>query len=143
MEIIKKCVRFVLSNILVIVVFVTVCRSFHHKSQKRSYVSNFYRQSELSMALDEFMQEKLVGMSRTFDALTERLADPDLANNRAEMLRVSRERAGMESTIEAYSAWKSLEDERLGCVEMEQESGDDQEMKEMARMVNKFVFKYF
>ena len=78
-------------------------------------------------------------MSRTFDALTERLADPDLANNRAEMLRVSRERAGMESTIEAYSAWKSLEDERLGCVEMEQESGDDQEMKEL---LESWIYKY-
>ena len=87
------------------------------------------------MVLDEFVVEKLKGMSKSFDALTERLADPDLVSNRKEMLRVSRERAGMEPTILAYDAWRSLEEERLGCVEMELESGDDQEMKEMARSV--------
>ena len=129
----QKC-RFTMLNIVVIIAFMTLCESFQRIS--KLLVGSNHCRRVLTMALDEFVQEKLKGMSKSFDALTERLADPDLANNRKEMLRISRERAGMEPTILAYNNWKSLEEERLGCAEMELESGDDPEMKEMARMVS-------
>ena len=41
-------------------------------------------------AMDPFMLKKLEGIKRTFDGLTERLADPDMANDRKAMLACSR-----------------------------------------------------
>ena len=42
-----------------------------------------------------------------------------------------RERAGAESTVEAFLEWKSLEADRISCREMLEDS--DPEIKEMAR----------
>lgn len=117
--------RFFLFHAIVL----SLCSSF--QQLKRPALPRSVSHGGLSMVLDEFMASKLDGMKRSFEALTERLADPDLANNRKEMLRVSRERRGMEPTVEAYEQWRVLEDERLGLVEMEQ--GDDPEIKEMAK----------
>jgi protein subunit release factor A len=98
------------------------------------YKKSNWRSSSLN-AIDEFVLQKLESIRRTFSALTERLADPDLANDRKEMLVVSRERSAMEPTVVAYDLWKSLEIERLGLVEMEQDASSDADIKEMAREV--------
>ena len=50
--------------------------------------------------------KRLDGIKRTFEALTERLADPDVANDRKQMLVLSRERAAVEKTVDAYDEWK-------------------------------------
>jgi peptide chain release factor 1 len=65
--------------------------------------------------------------------LTERLADPDISNDRKQMLMLSRERSSMLDTVEAYLTWTSLEQERQSLVEMERENDSDPEIKEMAR----------
>ena len=88
----------------------------------------------LLMSLDDFLLQKLDSIQRTFAALTERLADPDLANDRRQMLEVSRERAAIEPTVEAFVRWKELEEERRKLQEMEATDGEaDAEMKEMIR----------
>ena len=61
---------------------------------------------EPKMALDDFFMKRLDGIKRTFEALTERLADPDVANDRKQMLVLSRERAAVEKTVDAYDEWK-------------------------------------
>ena len=58
------------------------------------------------MALDDFFLKRLDSIKRTFEALTERLADPDVANDRKQMLVLSRERAAVEKTMDAYDEWK-------------------------------------
>ena len=88
-----------------------------------------------SNILDSFVEAKLDSIRRTFEALTERLSDPDLANDRKQMLIISRERSSIEPTVLAYSEWRKLEDERLGLIEIEQDSSSDQDMKEMCRQV--------
>jgi len=97
------------------------------------------RGSSLTMALDEYLLQKLESIKRTFDAVTERLADPDVANDRKQMLLLSRERAGMEKTVDAYASWLGLEEERKGLVEMEQASDADQDLKEMCRTEQKDI----
>jgi len=77
---------------------------------------NYHRISKGLYMMDEFVSLKLESIKRTFSALTERLADPDLANDRKEMLVISRERASMEPTVLAYDRWKLLEEERLGTI---------------------------
>ena len=118
-------------RILIQLAVLSLCTSFLHL--KRPSTVRDVLHGEMSMVLDDFLASKLDGMKRSFDALTERLADPDLVNNRKEILRVSRERKGMEPTVESYEKWKSLEKERVDLLEMEQ--GDDAEIKEIAKMV--------
>lgn len=90
------------------------------------------RISRLSMGLDDFLLQKLDSIQRTFAALTERLADPDLAQDRRQMLTVSRERAAIEPTVEAFIQWKVLEEERSKLALME-EAESDVEMREIIR----------
>ena len=84
-------------------------------------------------AMDPFMLKKLEGIKRTFDGLTERLADPDMANDRKAMLACSRERAGMEPTVEAYIEWSEWNKEKEDLVELDQDDDTDAEMREMCR----------
>ena len=95
--------------------------------------------SSLSMVLDSFLMQKLDSIRRTFDALTERLADPDVGNDRKQMLTLSRERASIEKTVESYATWTSLEQERVGLVEMEQSGDADADLKEMCRAEQKDI----
>jgi len=92
------------------------------------------RSSLALWALDEFLLQKLESIKRTFDALTERLADPDVGNDRKQMLSISRERASIEPTVESFDMWVALEKERLGLVEMEQSGDADADLKEMCRV---------
>lgn len=92
------------------------------------------RSSSVLWALDEFLLQKLESIKRTFDALTERLADPDVGNDRKQMLSISRERASIEPTVESFDMWVALEKERLGLVEMEQSGDADADLKEMCRV---------
>jgi peptide chain release factor 1 len=85
------------------------------------------------MSIDNFLVQKLESIKRTFDALTERLADPDVANDRKQMLTLSRERSSVEETVEAYNTWVNLEEERISLVQLEQSSEADLEFKEVVR----------
>ena len=100
-----------------------------------SYFPYVFRAKRLCprMALDDFMTLKLNSIVQHFDVLTERLADPDLANDRKQMLDVSRERSSMEKTVEAYNSWKDLDVERLSLVEMDQSADGDQDLRELVR----------
>jgi peptide chain release factor 1 len=84
------------------------------------------------MAMDGIFMVKLENIKRAYDAMTERLADPDIANDRKQMLALSRERAANEQTVEAFEAWKTLENERLSLTQMDQET-DDPELKALTR----------
>lgn len=128
------------SFLLVLVVIVTVCYSFNqhkHASGRSSLAFSSQRRMDVSMIMDEFVVLKLESIKRTFNALTERLSDPDLANDRKQMLFISRERSSMEPTVLAYDEWKQLDEERLGLVEMEQDSSSDQDIKDMSRQVSR------
>lgn len=101
------------------------------------YPSNNYNKVQtkylMTMTMDDFITEKLDSIKRTYEALTERLSDPDLANDRKQMLTVSRERSSMEPTVVAYNQWTIYENERLSLIELDQDPESDQEIKEMAR----------
>lgn len=96
-----------------------------------------WRSSGLNMALDEFLIQKLDGIKRTFDALTVHLADPDISIDRKQMLTLSRERALLENTVNAYEKWKGFENERLKLIEMDQSGALDAKMEKKVRMEQK------
>ena len=85
------------------------------------------------MVLDNFLLSKLESIKKTFDALTERLADPDVNQDRKQMLELSRERSSLETTVEAFQRWKTLENDRQSLVEMDQATDSSDDLREMVR----------
>lgn len=91
------------------------------------------RHSTILSALDEQMEARLDGITRSYNALTERLGDPDVIGDAQLLKQVMSDRAQSEEVVMAYEEYKSLKEELEGAKELFQESGDDTELKEMAR----------
>lgn len=87
----------------------------------------------LEMALDESMQSRLDGIRRSYQALTERLADPDVIADSNLLRQVMSDRAQSEDVVMAFDEYCRLQEELKGAKELFQEAGDDADMREMAR----------
>lgn len=110
----------------------------------------------LPMALDDAMKSRLDGISRSYKALTERLADPDVIADSNLLMQVMKDRSLSEEIVMAYTEvstislvpqasktfmhlsihpiqYTQLEEELVGAKELFEEGGDDAEMREMAR----------
>ena len=93
------------------------------------------KQHDYKMVMDDFILQKLDSITRTFQALTERLADPDVTSDRKQMLDISKERASIERTVDAFNEWKQRELERVDLVEMENDLKQaDVELREMVKV---------
>eukprot|EP00571_Detonula_confervacea_P008015 CAMPEP_0172314644 /NCGR_PEP_ID=MMETSP1058-20130122/23014_1 /TAXON_ID=83371 /ORGANISM="Detonula confervacea, Strain CCMP 353" /LENGTH=420 /DNA_ID=CAMNT_0013028563 /DNA_START=72 /DNA_END=1334 /DNA_ORIENTATION=+ len=93
----------------------------------------------LFMALDDQMKSRLDGIRRSYLSLTERLGDPDVISNSNLLRQVMKDRSQSEEVVMAFDEYCRLDIELEGAVEMFQESGDDVEMKEMARSEMKSI----
>lgn len=82
---------------------------------------------------DQGMIRRLQETANQFDELTNQLADPALANDTTEMLRVTKKRASLEAVVVVYNQWKDANSQLDGAKEMFQEAGDDADLREMAR----------
>lgn len=89
--------------------------------------------TSLSMALDDAMKSRLDGIRRSFQALTERLGDPDVIADSNLLRKVMKDRSQSEEVVMAYEEYCQLESELEGAEELFQDAGDDVEMREMAR----------
>jgi len=88
---------------------------------------------QLSMALDGGMDGRLGGIRRSYNALTERLGDPDVIANSKLLQKVMTDRAQIEEVVLVYEEYCRLREELAGAKELFQDAGDDVELKEMAR----------
>lgn len=88
---------------------------------------------DLRMALDEAMMSRLDNIRRSYQALTERLADPDVIGDSNLLRQVMKDRAVSEEVVLMFDEYCVLDTELEGATEMFQEAGDDPEMREMAR----------
>jgi peptide chain release factor 1 len=88
---------------------------------------------ETKMLMDDFVLRKLDSIRRTFDIITERLADPDVGNDRKLLLSLSRERASLEKTVEAYKDWRKLQEERQSLEDMEISGQVEADMKDVVK----------
>lgn len=83
---------------------------------------------------ETYLLEKLKSVEQTFNELTRRLADPDIARNPDEFQQIAKARSSLEETVTTFDTWKKtqqdLEDARL----ILKEAGGDPEMREMAAM---------
>ena len=91
------------------------------------------------MAIDDFVIQKLQLIQNTYDALSERLGDPDVLNDQTLLLSTTQERASIEKAVEAFIKWKDMEQERLDMQEMEQDPSADAELREYSRSEQKVL----
>lgn len=85
------------------------------------------------MVMDEQILERLKGIERSYQALTERLADPDVLADSNLLIKIMNDRAKSEEVVLAFGEYNAFAEEYEGAKELFQEAGDDVEMKEMAR----------
>lgn len=83
--------------------------------------------------IDQFVLDRLAMVKETFTQLTESLEDPEVQSNTQEMLRITKERAKLEETVEKYETYLQKEQDLAEAKEMFNDSGGDAEMRELAR----------
>ena len=83
---------------------------------------------------ESYLLEKLASVETTFQELTRRLADPDIATNPDELQKVARMRSSLEETVVTYQEWQKTQEDLQGAREIYKESNTDPEMKELAGM---------
>merc|ERR1719491_303000 len=79
------------------------------------------------------MIERLSGIKRSYNALTERLADPDVIANSNLLMKIMSDRSKSEETVETFDEYTRMAEEFEGAEELFQEAVDDVDMREMAR----------
>jgi peptide chain release factor 1 len=87
---------------------------------------------QLSMTLDSAMEARLQTIQRSHQALTERLADPDVIRDANLLRQVMSDRSQCEDLVTAYEEYVALRDELDEARELFQNE-DDSELKDMAR----------
>ena len=88
---------------------------------------------QLRMVLDDAMLGRLENIKRSYLALTERLADPDVIADSNRLRQVMSDRSQSEDVVNAYDEYTGLLDELRDAKEMMMQANDDNELKEMAR----------
>lgn len=81
---------------------------------------------------EAYLIEKLNSVEQTFQELTRRLGDPDVASDPDEFQRIAKSRSSLEETVNTYADWKATGEELAGAREIYKEASSDPEMKEMA-----------
>jgi peptide chain release factor 1 len=83
---------------------------------------------------EAYLLEKLRSVEQTFNELTRRLADPDVAKDPSEFQRLAKARSSLEEVVAAYDEWKVAQEELVGARQILKEAGADPEMQEMASL---------
>ncbi len=82
---------------------------------------------------ETYLLDKLSSVEQTFQELTHRLADPDIATNPDELQKIAKARSSLEETVMTYQQWQQANEELVGAKEILKEANDP-EMKEMATL---------
>lgn len=83
---------------------------------------------------ETYLLEKLQSVEQTFNELTRRLADPDIATDPVEMQRITKARSSLEEVVNTYDIWKTTQEELIGARQVLKEANSDPEMHEMAAL---------
>jgi peptide chain release factor 1 len=83
---------------------------------------------------ESYLLEKLQSVEQTFNELTRRLADPDIATDPVEMQRIAKARSSLEETVSTYGEWKTAQQELGGAKQILREAGADTELREIASL---------
>lgn len=83
---------------------------------------------------ESYLLDKLKSVEQTFNELTRRMADPDVAKDPNEFQRVAKARSSLEETVTTYEQWKKTQDDLSGARQILKEAGSDPELREMATL---------
>ncbi|MEO1401484.1 MAG: peptide chain release factor 1 [Cyanobacteria bacterium J06635_1] len=83
---------------------------------------------------EQYLLDKLKSVEQTFEELTKRLADPDVAKDPDEFQKIAKMRASLEETVITYGDWKKAEGDHAGAQEVYKEAAGDPELREMASL---------
>lgn len=83
---------------------------------------------------EAYLIDKLQSVEQTFNELTRRLADPDVAKDPTEFQKVAKTRASLEEVVETYGIWKGTQIAMVEARQILKESGGDLELQEMASL---------
>ncbi|HEY9876637.1 MAG TPA: peptide chain release factor 1 [Candidatus Obscuribacterales bacterium] len=83
---------------------------------------------------ENYLLEKLNSVEQTFNELTRRLGDPDVANDHHEMQRMAKARSSLEEVVNTYDTWKITQQDLADARQILKESGGDLEMQQMASL---------
>jgi peptide chain release factor 1 len=81
---------------------------------------------------EAYLLDKLKSVEQTFNELTRRLGDPDVAKDPGEFQRVAKTRSSLEEVVNTYDAWKIAEAQLTEVRQILKDAGGDLEMQEMA-----------
>lgn len=83
---------------------------------------------------ETYLLSKLQSVEQTFNELTRRLSDPDIATDPPEMQRVAKARSSLEEVVNTYETWKTTQEELADVRQVLKESASDLEMEKMAAL---------
>ena len=78
------------------------------------------------------MFDKLEGVVKRYEELTEKLADPTLYDRQAEFKKISSERANLEEIVQCFNEYKKVRDEIQDAKDI-LKSEKDEDLREMAK----------
>ena len=84
------------------------------------------------LSREYYFIEKLEGIVKKYDALTERLSNPEVLSNPSERVRVAKERAEYEEIAGRYETYKGLLKQIAEADEVRRDEKAETELKEMA-----------
>jgi peptide chain release factor 1 len=80
------------------------------------------------------MLEKLEQIEARYEELTNELSSPELLSDQAAYTKAAKQHRSLGEMVEKYRAYKSLRDQLAGARELLDTAGDDEEMRELARV---------
>lgn len=80
-----------------------------------------------------YLINKLKSVEQTFNELTRRMADPDVASDPSEFQRIAKARSSLEETVQTFETWRKAELDLQESQQLLKESNEP-EMREMAAM---------
>jgi peptide chain release factor 1 len=83
---------------------------------------------------EPYLLNKLKSVEQTYNELTRRLADPDIATDPVEMQKVAKARSSLEEVVNTYEIWKTSQEELKGARQVLKEANGDPELQEMAAL---------
>jgi peptide chain release factor 1 len=83
---------------------------------------------------EAYLLDKLRSVEQTFNELTRRLADPDVARDPGEFQRVAKSRSSLEEVVNTFEDWKVTQQALTEARQISKEAGGDLELQEMATL---------
>jgi len=83
---------------------------------------------------EAYLLNKLKSVEQTFNELTRRLADPEVATDPDEFQQVAKARASLEETAATFATWRQIQQQLIEARQIAKEAEGDPELQQMAAL---------